>query len=152
MKKLVLTIAPGDAPPSAESMAGAHAALTRLALTVSGLCTVFAGMGALGFLTAQMKWAPPYWAEAFYVIGLVGFLVGRQYERTALARRLAEVSPIPDSLLADAALLCSGCPTARAYVDALRVQGRELTLAEFDALKRLPAVTPAAIARQALYG
>jgi hypothetical protein len=152
LRKLVLTLQPGETPVSAESIAGAHAALTRLARTVSRLCTALAIMGGIGGLALQMKWAQPNWAGAALVIGLVGFLVGAQYESAVLARRLAEVSPIPDSMLAEAAMLCSTCPAARAYVEALREQKRELTLAEFDSLKRLATTTPAAAARQALYG
>lgn len=151
MRKLVLTLQPGEPPVSAESVAGAHEALTKLARTVSRLCLTFAIMGGMGALAAQMKWAPSDLAHCLLLIGFVGLLAGMEYQRIVLAPRLSEVSPIPDSMLAEAAILCSTCPAARVYVDALREQKRELTLAEFDSLKRLATATLTVMARKALY-
>lgn len=83
--------------------------------------------------------------------GLAGFLVVREYERS-VTRRLASVSPVPDSSLAEAALLSDANPAARQYRDLLRAQKREMTLAEFEAVKKLVTAMPVNTSREALYG
>jgi hypothetical protein len=154
MKKLQIEIQPGEQPPDAAYVEAARASLQKLRLTVSGLSTAFIGLLFVAFLGLQMNLAPTPTkvAEIAFVLSAVGFMLSHKYERGPLARRIAEVSPIPDSLLTEAALLSEGLPAAKEYRDALRSQQRELTLAEFEALKRLAAATPADTARRALYG
>lgn len=155
MKQLNLTITPGEQPPAKMLLRNAHAEITQLKHKVSGACTAAIGLGLVGFVALQ--WPPltsalgETLAGVAFVVGLTSFLLGRQYE-LVLERRLADVSPIPDNLLAEAAALSNASPAAREYVAGVRAQQRELTLAEFGALKRLLATMPASVAREALYG
>lgn len=155
MKKLNLTITPGELPPSPESVEGLRSALSSLKVKVSAICTASMGLTLVGFIGLQ--WVPVKTALGdtlsglAFVAGLLGFLVGREYEKV-IGRRLAEASPIPDSLLAEAAALGKASPAAQAYLDGLRAQKREMTLAEMNALKKLLAATPTEVAREALYG
>jgi hypothetical protein len=155
MKKLSLTIVQGEQPPSKLLVSGIRDELEKLKHTLSGACTAALGLVLVGFVGLQ--WAPVHSvlgetaSSIAFVVGLVSFLVGRQYE-IVLNNRLAEASPIPDNLLAEAAALCNASPVAQEYIAGLRIQQREMTLAELHALKKLLAATPTAVAREALYG
>jgi hypothetical protein len=154
MRKLNIQIEPGEQPPSAAIVEAARESLQKLRLTVSGLSTTFLGLLLVAFLAVKFDLAPlPIKvAEVVFFISIVGYVLSYKYETGPLARRIAEVSPIPDSLLTEAALLSEGLPAAKEYRDALREQKRDLTLAEFEALKRLAAASPVAAARTRLYG
>jgi hypothetical protein len=151
MKLPSITIDIHEAPPSHASVSAAHAAVKQLSLKVSGLCTALIGIALVGFLALQLHLYDGIVAQTAYVVGLVGFFVTREFEHV-ISRRLAAVSPVPDSVLAEAALLSSSTPATREYRDALRKQKREMTLAEFDAMKQLVAATPVNASRETLYG
>jgi hypothetical protein len=155
MKKLSVTITAGEQPPALAFVEGLRAELAALKHKVSGACTAAIGVVIVGF--AGLQWAPvgsvlgETVSGAAFVVGLVSFLVGRQYE-IVLDKRLAEASPLPDNLLAEAAALGNASPAGREYLAGLRAQKREMTLAELYALQRLLATTPPTVAREALYG
>lgn len=155
MKKLSLSITPGEQPPAKLLLANVRAELAQLRHKVSGASTAAAGLALVGFVGLQ--WAPlatilgETAGGVAFVVGLTGFLLGHQYEGV-LARRLADVGPIPDNLLAEAAAVANASTLAREYLAGVRAQERELTLAELYALKKLLAATPPDVARESLYG
>lgn len=151
MKLPTISIDIHEAPPSQAAVNATRTEVKKLSLQVSGLCTALIGIACIGFLAIQLHLSDTLLTQVAFAGGLIGFLVTREYERV-VTRRLAAVSPVADNLLAEAALLSAATPAAREYRDALRVQKRELTLAEFDAMKKLVANTPLQTSREALYG
>jgi len=149
MKKLNIDIK--EAPASAKVVADTLAEVQRTARKVSGAALASIAFVAVGYFVMDAN-PDNMLASAMYALGLISFFALHLYERGPMARQVRALSPVPDSLLAQAALLSAACPTARAYRDALRLQKREMIMAEYDALERLAAKTPPQSARQALYG
>lgn len=151
MKMLKFSADLNELPPGAEFVAAAHAEVKKLSLSISGLCTTLIGAAALSFVVIQLNLTESLVPKVGFAIGIVGFIVARQYERT-IARRLADISPLPDAFLAEAVLLSTATPAARAYCEALRGQKREMMLVEFEAMKALVSAAPVDASRAALYG
>lgn len=155
MKKLQLSIVAGEPPPHQSFIAQMDSELKSLTRKISGFCTGAAIVGLIGLAGLEFKWtSSAMWHGAMtlaYATGLAAFLIGRAYQNV-INQRIREISPINDSLLAEAATLANASTTASEYVAALRLQKRELTLIELMALRDLAARTPVNQARAALYG
>jgi len=149
MKNLNIDIK--DSPASAKVVEATLNEVQRTARKVSGAALASLAFVAVGYFVLDAN-PDSMFASAMYVLGLISFFGLHLYERGPMARQVRALSPVPESLLAQAAMLSSACPTARAYRDALRLQKREMIMAEYEALERLAAATPPSTARQALYG
>jgi hypothetical protein len=157
MKKLTITIEPGEIPASLATIEAARAALDKVRLSVSGLSTSFLGLLVVGFIGAKGLEVlglrlGEQWGNIVCFLGMVGFLLSYRYERGPLARCIAALQPVPDSLLAETVLLAQRSPDTLAYWKAVREQKREFILAEYDALKMHVQAEPAEAARKILYG
>lgn len=155
MKKFTLTIAPGEKAPEKKYVDAYRSELENLrkkVFSTSMTSAVLAGLGLIG-----LQWSPSNTALAetvqgvMFAAGLVGFFFGNFYCEI-LSKRICDISPIPDSLLAEAAALSNASGLAREYMDGVREQKRDLFMFELDALRKLLASTPMDVARAALYG